>query len=371
MKIKIKMGFLIIAISAFMIIPSLSIASYKINENENIESSTFNIFYIKGDISQLVKNDETIWLKANDVNIIQFGFSEGKKNYHLENELMQLKKPFFGILSETNINGIFFNSYTQITSIIINGPDSIDEADQAQYSCKGTFPDDSTIEIKDANWIVDSEYAHFSSDYLIAHNIPGIEPNDQYVNINATYKNFTCTKTIKINDVNYIIENMEPPETRWDVPEGDCGEACIWTILQYYGINATEEEINIAGGNPGRGLWWNELYTALNYFNIKYNNLRHGGLHKPEDYEEYLLNEIVGNLQKGHPLLIGVVYPPASYCNEHFILIVGYTANDELIYNSHNYRDSDEFSTFLNDATGRISLINRCHEAFCIEFPLT
>jgi len=166
---------------------------------------------------------------------------------------------------------------------------------------------------------------------------------------------------------------MNPPDYILKVPEGDCGESCIWSILHYYGINATKKEINEAGGDPGRGLHGDEILIALDYYNITYNDLSSYGLNSPEDYEQYLQTNIVDNIKNGHPLLIGVkIYPDKhpEWCADHFILIIGYTSDDELIYNSSIWRYSIEISKLINTEDG-YSLINQYGCVYCIEFPLT
>jgi hypothetical protein len=170
----------------------------------------------------------------------------------------------------------------------------------------------------------------------------------------------------------YFIKNIQPPEDIWEIPEGDCGESCIWSILNYYGIDATKEEINSAGGDPGRGLHGDEVLIALDHYNINYNDLTSGEMNSTDDYAQYLQTNIVDNIKVGRPTMIGVkVYPdnyPQWYAN-HFILIIGYTLNDELVFNSDNVRYSIEISKLLDTEEG-LSLINNYGWIYCLEFPL-
>lgn len=179
-------------------------------------------------------------------------------------------------------------------------------------------------------------------------------------------------ETYIIPDVEYTIEGLEPPPYHWNIPEGSCGEACLWSVLHYYGINVTQEEINEAGGSPGRGLRWCELYDALDYFGIDYNDLS-GFVYTKDHYEKHLQENIVDNVKKGHALLISVkIYPTFHplWCRDHFILITGYTNTDKLIYNSFTERGSIPISKLLNKRWG-YSLINECDGVWCLEFTLT
>ena len=47
---------------------------------------------------------------------------------------------------------------------------------------------------------------------------------------------------LKKGDV--ILEKFNPPPTYWEIPEGSCGEACIWSISQFFKINISQKEIN-------------------------------------------------------------------------------------------------------------------------------
>jgi len=77
-----------------------------------------------------------------------------------------------------------------------------------------------------------------------------------------------------MNGVTYkgdeVIPGLLPPMFRMEIIEGSCGEACIWSLINSDIFTASQIEINIAGGSPGRGLHSYELYKALDEFGIHY-----------------------------------------------------------------------------------------------------
>jgi hypothetical protein len=171
----------------------------------------------------------------------------------------------------------------------------------------------------------------------------------------------------KSKSTEYIIPNLSPPPIYFEIPEGSCGEACLWTILQASGRTVSQEEINIAGGNPGRGLYWKDLFIVLNRYNIKHRNISK----YTTDYHDFLYNEIIERIKIGHPILLGVkIYPDEhpEWSGDHFILVVGYNSeNDEIIYNTNTYRKRIEAEKLLNTSPG-YSLINRHNYVLTIEF---
>jgi Peptidase_C39 like family len=367
-------GIFIVLLLTISIFPS--IVSRKDNENRVDKNINFksDIFFIKGKIYEISKETYYLNFFITKIDIIEWSHTDGFIKKHLENQMVRWKKPFYGILMEGFILGIFLSPYISLSSIVISGPDIVNENEYASYICEGTFSDSTKIEIQSGpTWSVKGNYVEINNKgKLHALNIPGIIPNNQSVNIIVSSGELNASKTLTIRDIKYIIEGIDPPEKKWYVKEGDCGEACIWTILHYYNINVTEKDINIAGGDPGRGLHWVELFVALNHYGINYNDLSHK-VSSYQDYEQHLQTNITNKVKDGHPLLISVkIYPNQhpEWAGDHFILIVGYTINDELIYNSFNCRKSIEISKLLNTEDG-YSLINDYMWVGCIEFPLT
>lgn len=164
-----------------------------------------------------------------------------------------------------------------------------------------------------------------------------------------------------------IIHSYDPPNSYYNIKGGSCGEACLWSILQNKNITVSQKTINIAGGNPGRGLHSSELFTVLKHFNIRYYRIPG----RVRSYQDHLQSKIIGSLKKGRPVLLGVkVYPdstPAWAC-DHFILVVGFNAaRKEMIYNSFNHRYRIRFSKLLNTKKG-YSLKSRHKYIFAIAF---
>jgi len=289
------------------------------------------------------------------------------------------------------ILGILVCTMLIITIFSVNGlceykDDEVDIQNNSNfgiYFVKGVISDLSTVYAL-KNMSGESGYFYFVAENL---DLIGWSTDDGLLNIHYSNEMVRCKKPFigiitetkitgfLLNNLEsvYFIKNMEPPEDIWEIPEGDCGESCIWSILHYYGIDVTKEDINKAGGDPGRGLHGWEVFTALDYYNIDYNNLTSEGMNSTEDYEQYLQTNIVDNIKKGHPLIIGVKFYPDNYPQwacDHFILITGYTLNDELIFNSDIWRFSVEILKLLNVEDG-LSLINQYGMVYCIEFPLT
>jgi len=164
-----------------------------------------------------------------------------------------------------------------------------------------------------------------------------------------------------------IIRSYDPPNYYYMIKGGSCGEACLWSVLQNRNIKVSQKAINIAGGNPGRGLHSSELFTVLKHFNVRYHRIPG----RVRSYQNHLQSKIIGSLKKGRPVLLGVkVYPdstPAWAC-DHFILVIGFNAErKEILYNSFNQRSRINFSKLLNKKKG-YSLVSRHKYVFAVAF---
>lgn len=350
---------------------SINVSNKKIVTNR--KNGTF-ICFVTGDISGLSKDFRYIGFIAIDVEIKGWSSSDGFFDVHLNDEIVKWEKPFIGFLTRSRINGFFFSFFSSLSSLTISGLDSVNEEECFRYTCEGVFTDDTTMKMQ-GTWMVDSQYAKINkySGLLRASDIPGIILHNESANISVSYGGLISYKSITINDVRYVIENLDPPKYYWPVKDGSCGEACLWTILHYYGIDVTQKKINEIGGSPGRGLYWIEMITVLDYFGIDYNDLSSEEIYTIEDYEQHLQNNIVNKVKIGHPLLIAVkIYPNShpQWWTDHFILIVGYTANDELIYNSFTNCGLVKITKLVNTEDG-YSLVTPFNRVGCIEFPLT
>jgi hypothetical protein len=162
---------------------------------------------------------------------------------------------------------------------------------------------------------------------------------------------------------------MDPPETYWDIPEGSCAEAVLWTVINAHGVPASQREINRAGGEPGRGLYNTEIPRVLRKYRIAFKDLTRNGA----DYRGFLYGEVIDSVLRGHPVLLGVKEYPDNHPEwtvDHFILVVGYDVKDDLlIYNSNNRREELRAEELL-DNDGGYSLLSRHRYLFALEFPL-
>jgi TPR repeat protein len=189
-----------------------------------------------------------------------------------------------------------------------------------------------------------------------------------------------------------ILPGLLPPRSRLQIKEGDCGEACLWTLLRAWGIETTEIDINEIAGEPGRGLHAYELSRVLDHHDLDYRDtMGHhpisyvpgffrkicGDLLKRspdvEMYQRFIRVEIIGSLRRGIPVLLAVkVFPSQNplYPCDHFILVVGYNEEtEELIYNSHNRRERVKISKLLDTSDG-YSLINGHATAMALWVPV-
>ena len=166
----------------------------------------------------------------------------------------------------------------------------------------------------------------------------------------------------------YIIPNTNPPENYFEIEEGSCGEACLFTVFKIQEKAVSQKEINVSGGNPGRGLHGSELFLALNNNDIKYKNI---SLTIIRDYSEYLNKVIIPAILNDNPVLLGVkIYPDEhpEWSSDHFILLIGYNSiTDEIIYNSNDERDRIPARKLLNKKRG-YSIVDKYKDIFAIQF---
>jgi hypothetical protein len=181
-----------------------------------------------------------------------------------------------------------------------------------------------------------------------------------------------------------VIPNLLPPVFRLEIPGGSCGESCLWSLINSGKFIVSQLELNGLGGNPGRGLYTNEMHLPLDSNGLSYtdsmdksyfkytlaylNPLRHFVSHS-DKYRDFLYDVVIENLKRGNPVILGVkIYPDKHYlwdC-DHFILLVGYNQEtDELVYNNFNRRERISAEKLLTDAEG-YSLLNRYHFTNCI-----
>ena len=190
-----------------------------------------------------------------------------------------------------------------------------------------------------------------------------------------------------------MILGLLPPRSRLRIREGDCGEACIWTLLRAWGHETTEIDINEIGGSPGRGLHTYELHRVLDRYGLEYRDkmgptpsgyiplllwsfLRKTVMGRPPDLEKYrrfIYDDVIASVQDGKPVILGVKsYPHGNPFHpvDHFILVVGYNhVKDEIVFNSHNERGRVSVSKLLDTSDG-YSLVNRYDLTCAIHVPL-
>lgn len=165
----------------------------------------------------------------------------------------------------------------------------------------------------------------------------------------------------------YIIPNLEPPAYVYEIPEGSCGESVLWTICHYFGKNYTQKEINQIGGDPGRGLYGNELIAVLDTLDIP-NNL----LIKAETWESTvdMLNDVIIS---GNPIILGVkIYPDRhpSWYVDHFILVWGTNKYSKYFYyNSFTSTSTVTYEKLSNTEAG-YSLVNSYEKLYAVEIVL-
>ncbi len=163
-----------------------------------------------------------------------------------------------------------------------------------------------------------------------------------------------------------ILEKFNPPDIYWEIPEGSCGEACIWSVSQFFKINISQKEINEIVNPPNRGIHSGEILKVLKKLKIPFSNISS----TVSDPSLFLKEKIIKNIEAGNPVLLGVkIYPdenPQWVC-DHFILIVGFNPyTKELIFNSNEERDRIKQSKLLNKKDG-YSIIHKSKYIYAIQ----
>lgn len=190
-----------------------------------------------------------------------------------------------------------------------------------------------------------------------------------------------------------VVLGLLPPRSRLSIKEGDCGEACLWTLLRAWGHETTEIDINEIGGSPGRGLHTYELHLVLDRYGVEYRDdmgptpggyiplllwsfLRKTVMGRAPDLEKYrrfIYDDVIASVRDGNPVILGVKsYPHGNslHAVDHFILVVGYNqVKDQIVFNSHNERGRVSVSKLLDTSDG-YSLVNRYDLTCAIYVPL-
>jgi len=174
----------------------------------------------------------------------------------------------------------------------------------------------------------------------------------------------------------HIIPDILPPRHRLDIEEGSCGEACLWSVLHWKGVEITQIEINQEAGFLERGLHADELTIPLREHNVGFINLSESvetsdSVLTARRYREFLYDDVVAAVKRGNPILIGVKVLPTSFPDwplDHFVLVVGYNdTTNELIYNDFNHRKRVVAEKLLNQEPG-YSFVNKYGWVYALEF---
>jgi TPR repeat protein len=177
-----------------------------------------------------------------------------------------------------------------------------------------------------------------------------------------------------------VISRLLPPRGVLDIPEGSCGETCLWSLLRAGGHEATLIDINSAGGEPGRGLHSYELHRVLDRFNFEYVNTmgRKPAAYGPmlignffanllkrnhdAKYRHFLYDQVIPSVRAGRPVILGLKKSPTQHGHwpiDHFVLVVGYNVDrDLLIINDNSRRRRLPASSLLTGSAG-YTLVNR------------
>jgi len=206
-------------------------------------------------------------------------------------------------------------------------------------------------------------------------NLTGLTPNTTYYvksyatnNLGSSYGNeisFTTTQSPSAFD--FKIKNLDPPSESYTIKEGNCGEAVLWTICQYFGKQLSQQQINYIGGNPGRGLHGGEVIWVLDSLKIPFNK------REKADTWENTVDTLRNIIMRGNPIIVGVkLYPdlhPEWYC-DHFILFTGTnTLNKVFYYNSVSNSYSITYAKLCDTSNGP-SLVNKFNVLFALEILL-
>jgi ABC-type bacteriocin/lantibiotic exporter with double-glycine peptidase domain len=167
-----------------------------------------------------------------------------------------------------------------------------------------------------------------------------------------------------------ILENLNPPASYWEIPEGSCGEACIWSLSHFLKINISQEEINFLVKTPNRGIHSGEIIKILKKLKIPYTNLS-ANVSNPS---LFLKETILPSVKAGNPILLGVkIYPDENpkWACDHFILVVGLNPiTKELIYNTNDERERVKISKLLNKKTG-YSILHKSKFIYALKILLS
>lgn len=116
-----------------------------------------------------------------------------------------------------------------------------------------------------------------------------------------------------------------------------CGEAVVEMALRRLGRDVTQDDVfNASGLDPlkGRGVWTNELATALRALGIEPGDVWYRV--RPADATKQIAAQwdaIVDDLRAGQPSIVCMHYDATPDTTEHFRLVTGYdAAKDEVIY---------------------------------------
>jgi hypothetical protein len=187
-------------------------------------------------------------------------------------------------------------------------------------------------------------------------------------NLGTAYGNelsFTTTQSAIVSE--FRIKNLDPPSESYIIREGNCGEAVLWTICQYFGKQLSQEQINYIGGNPGRGLHGDEVIKVLDSLKIPFN------LREKADSWESTVDTLKNIIIRGNPIIVGVkIYPdlhPEWYA-DHFILFTGTnTLYKVFYYNSICDSYSITYEELCGTGNG-YSLVNKYNLLYAVEILL-
>jgi hypothetical protein len=252
------------------------------------------------------------------------------------------------------------NSFEKI--IIWGLKDSISINENVFLSVKAIKGND-TIVISDANWILSD-----NGQYSFLNNI--LTPlKTGETKISCRYEEFYTEKSFKIVESGaekseYRIKNLAPPTDFFYIKEGNCGEAALWSICQSFGKNLSQQEINMIGGNPQRGLHGHEVKMVLDSLKIPYISRR------KSNTWEITVDTLKNIIIRGNPIILGVkIYPDIhpEWSADHFVLLTGTNTKSNVFYfNDVHEMNTISYSKLINSEKG-YSLINTYNSLYAIE----
>jgi hypothetical protein len=259
------------------------------------------------------------------------------------------------------------SGYT-IDRIIITGLNDLITIDKyVNISAKAIIGTD-TSEISDVTWITSDDGCY----RLLWETLVPYKPGK--TKIECQYKTLIAEKTFEILESSeskifyyVMLDDLGPPSDYYQIMEGSCGEAVLWTICQYFGKNLSQEAINKIGGDPGRGLHSNEVIYVLDSLKINHK------IHEKAVTWESTVDTLASIIIRGNPVILGVkIYPDrfSYWFADHFILLTGVdTKFDLFYYNSFSTAETISFAKLCNTQDG-FSLINKYNAIFAIEILL-